>query len=747
MKRSLKWIASFTSCLLLCASFSAAAEDARYKIKFKKGQTAAGERLVEKLNGKRAKRRGRAARRLAAAELSPGQLRKLRASGLVESIEEDQRRYLAAERTPYGIAMVQSSALLADTASPRKVCIIDSGYDDTHEDLPGLNSNRVAGYSGVSGELWHEDGNGHGTHVAGTIAALGGNNTGVVGVHTGSSLSLHIIKVFNNNGNWAYSSDLIDAVDRCVAAGSDVISMSLSGGGFSNFENNAFQSAADAGVILVAAASNSGSSSYAYPASYDSVISVAAINDQEQRASFSQYNNQVELAAPGVAVESTLPGDTYASWSGTSMATPHVSAVAAVLWGVNPGCTAADIRYHLGASAKDLGTPGRDVEYGYGLVQLQDADASIKQNGCAKPITTLTNGQTITGISESQGSIFDFRLTIEEGATDLMVTIDGANGDADLYVRYGNEPTLSEWDCRPYIGGSNEQCSFNPPQAGEYYGMIRAYSSFSNVSLSASWNGPVEPPTNQPPVAVISASTTSGPAPLAVDFDSGESTDDKLITARQWEFGDGATATNLISPSHVYQAPGTYTATLTVLDEEGESSTDEIVIQVNENQAPTAQLTVDGELEVGQTLTFDARSSNDTDGEIVSWSWAFGDTNSGTGETATHAYASAGNYTVELTVSDNNGAVGTADLQVSIADAPPPPAYPIEASWSLNRKGTRMRVFWSGATTSRVEIYKNGTRVARTRNDGQWNDRYPTSGATYVVCNDRSTTACSGDLP
>ena len=196
--------------------------------------------------------------------------------------------------------MVQSSALLADTASPRKVCIIDSGYDDTHEDLPGLNSNRVAGYSGVSGELWHEDGNGHGTHVAGTIAALGGNNTGVVGVHTGSSLSLHIIKVFNNNGNWAYSSDLIDAVDRCVAAGSDVISMSLSGGGFSNFENNAFQSAADAGVILVAAASNSGSSSYAYPASYDSVISVAAINDQEQRASFSQYNNQVELAAPAV---------------------------------------------------------------------------------------------------------------------------------------------------------------------------------------------------------------------------------------------------------------------------------------------------------------------------------------------------------------------------------------------------------------------------------------------------------------
>ena len=100
-----------------------------------------------------------------------------------------------------------------------------------------------------------------------------------------------------------------------------------------------------------------------YPASYDSVVSVAAVDSSGNHASFSQYNNQVEVAAPGVGVRSTLPGNRYASYNGTSMATPHVSAVYALVWSQHRQCTPAQIRRVVNITAEDRGTPGRDPYY------------------------------------------------------------------------------------------------------------------------------------------------------------------------------------------------------------------------------------------------------------------------------------------------------------------------------------------------------------------------------------------------
>ena len=156
--------------------------------------------------------------------------------------------------------------------------------------------------------------------TAGTIAAIGGNNEGVVGVNRNGQIKLHIVKVFDNNGMWTWASDLIKAVESCVAVGSTVVNMSLGGGGYLKIEKEAYDRVYNQdGVLLVASAGNSGSSAKSYPASYPAVLSVGAINKNNQRASFSQYNNQVDLCAPGVGVQSTVPGGGYRKYDGVSL--------------------------------------------------------------------------------------------------------------------------------------------------------------------------------------------------------------------------------------------------------------------------------------------------------------------------------------------------------------------------------------------------------------------------------------------
>lgn len=290
----------------------------------------------------------------------------------------DTKVYLQAEQTPYGIDKVKALQVPDTNVSNRKVCIIDTGYDINHPDLTS-NPNVVTGYEGeFSAGDWDYDGHGHGTHVAGTIAAIGGNNKGVVGVNRNGEVKLHIVKVFNDSGNWAWGSSLVAAVEACVDAGSNIVSMSLGGGGFSQLEANAYKRIfTDDDVLLVAAAGNDGNTAFSYPASYDHVMSVAATDSNNVVAGFSQKNSQVDIAAPGVAVLSTLPSHVassgYSAWSGTSMATPHVSGVAALVWSLDTTKSAAEIRGILEQSAQDLGAPGRDDSYGHGLVRADRA--------------------------------------------------------------------------------------------------------------------------------------------------------------------------------------------------------------------------------------------------------------------------------------------------------------------------------------------------------------------------------------
>jgi len=247
--------------------------------------------------------------------LSDAGRQRLEGDAEIESVEPDYRRYPQLQSKPYGITMVQAddpfllAATATQTTSDVMVCIIDSGYQQTHEDLAG---NTVTGVDNAGTGSWNVDTCGHGSHVAGTIAAVD-NNVGVVGVNGNGKLNLHIQKVFDGSTCvWTYASTLAQAVSNCRTAATNggkklVISMSLGGGGPTAAENTAFQTAYNAGVLSIAAAGNAGTSAVSYPAGYSSVMSVAAVDAASAKASFSQFNSDVEIAAPGVGVVSTTP--------------------------------------------------------------------------------------------------------------------------------------------------------------------------------------------------------------------------------------------------------------------------------------------------------------------------------------------------------------------------------------------------------------------------------------------------------
>lgn len=579
-----------------------------------------------------------AAQSAIAVDLSAADLATLQADQTVDYIEEDHKRYPMAQQVPYGYTMVQANQVSDQYASNQKVCVIDSGLDLPHEDFL---SGNITGTNDSGTGNWYDNGGPHGTHVAGTIAALN-NNVGIVGVLPNGNLKLHIVKVFNEAG-WGYSSTLANAVNTCVSNGSTVINMSLGGSGSSTTESNAMQAAYNQGVLLIAAAGNDGNTAMSYPASYDSVVSVAAVDKNKALADFSQRNAQVELSGPGVDVRSTYPegtglesilsvgsnsydsspmtnssdgsanaalascglGETtctnvankicviergnvsfvqkvqscqnggglaaiiynnttgdfggtlgdnpgtsipalavtqtvgqslmgqlgqtgyissgasnYGLMSGTSMASPHVAAVAALVWSHHPLCTNAQIRNVLAVTAEDLGTAGRDNSFGHGLVRTKTAIDYITQNGCdgsgsggggggeEPPVTgnQLTNGTAVTGLSGAAGAALSYVMQVPAGASNLNFAMSGGTGDADVYVKFGSEPTTSSYDCRPYKSGNAESCAFATPQTGTYYVKIIGYSAFSGVSLLGSFT---EAPTGGNQGATLTESNIS----------------------------------------------------------------------------------------------------------------------------------------------------------------------------------------------------------------------------------------------
>ncbi|WP_337841281.1 S8 family serine peptidase [Rheinheimera sp.] len=470
--------------------------------------------------------------------------------------------------TPYAVYQSQANQLQFQSGAGIKVCVIDSGLDQSNSDFEW---GSITGDNDAGTGNWYQAGGPHGTHVAGTIGAAD-NGYGVVGMAPG--VPMHIIKVFNAEG-WGYSSDLAYAAQKCRTAGANIISMSLGGGGANTTESNAFKSFTDAGGLVLAAAGNDGNNVRSYPAGYPSVMMIGANDANNNIADFSQYPSCtlqgktdeticVEATAGGVDTLSTYPageatnasltangaafasssmentgsasaatffmgtaestnsgaagkicmidrgvisfhdkvkncqnsggvgaviinntagmlygtlGDAstnttsipavgaayedrsallaattatvhigasdYGLMSGTSMATPAVAGVAALVWSNNPGCTGSQIRSALKATAQDAGAAGKDVYFGYGIVKAAAAHQYLQTNGCAG-----SGGGTGTAISlslkavKSKGSNYvdlswgnatTSNVDIYRNSVKVMTTAnDGAHRDGPL---------------------------------------------------------------------------------------------------------------------------------------------------------------------------------------------------------------------------------------------------------------------------------------------------------------------------
>ncbi|KMK76635.1 peptidase S8 [Alkalihalobacillus pseudalcaliphilus] len=297
-----------------------------------------------------------------AVELSPADIKALEAESGIAYIEEDFDVTIANQTVPWGIAQVQAPQAheLGHSGSGTKVAVLDTGIAE-HADLF-----IHGGASFVAGEPDYHDLNGHGTHVAGTIAALN-DGAGVIGV--APDAELYAVKVLGASGSGSVSS-IAQGLEWAGDNGMDVANLSLGSPVGSDTLEQAVNYATDSGVLVVAASGNSGSGTVSYPARYDNAFAVGATDQVNNRASFSQYGTGLDIVAPGVEVESTYLNGEYASLSGTSMATPHVAGVAALIKAKNPMLSNEEIRQQLVQTATPLGSADM---YGSGLVNAEVA--------------------------------------------------------------------------------------------------------------------------------------------------------------------------------------------------------------------------------------------------------------------------------------------------------------------------------------------------------------------------------------
>ncbi|WZY01672.1 S8 family peptidase [Bacillus sp. FSL W7-1360] len=295
------------------------------------------------------------------ASLTAEEARKLQEAGGVSYVEKDALMTISRQTTPENIMQIGAPAAHRRDLSGEgvKVAVLDTGIAN-HPDL------RIAGgVSFIDGESY-TDKNGHGTHVAGTIAARD-NHIGVVGV--APDADLYAVNVLGSAGS-ALTSVVIQGIEWAIENDMDIVNLSLGSNAPSRTLEAAVDAARENDVLVVAASGNDGHPFVSYPARYLSVLSVGAVDENNRRASFSQYGSGLDIVAPGVDVLSTYLDGSYVRASGTSMATPAVTGAAALLKEKHPAWTASQIEMGLLTEADSLRSR---FEYGYGLLNADRA--------------------------------------------------------------------------------------------------------------------------------------------------------------------------------------------------------------------------------------------------------------------------------------------------------------------------------------------------------------------------------------
>lgn len=418
----------------------------------------------------------------------------------VRYVERD-RTYEASDQThPWGVDRIDADATTAtgSTGSGAHVAVIDSGIDQDH---PDLEANLGTGKSFVDYTNSWDDDLGHGTHCAGIVGAVD-DGQGVVGVAPGATL--HAGKVLDDNGFGSWS-DIAAGIVWAANQDYDVINLSLGGSTFSQTLADACNYAYNEGVLPVAAAGNGYGASVEYPAAYAPVLAVSATTESDSLASFSNLGPNVELAAPGANVYSTVPDGEYGYKNGTSMACPHVAGVAGILMSSGGGGNSSDLaRAQLHETAEDIGLSGN--EQGFGLV---DAEAAVGDSTIGE-VGQVTTGQANSGTWHN----VSFTGSYDNIPVVVMKPV-SYNGRETCHIRLrdvtidGFEYQIEEWDYQNQ-SHTDETISYLVLETGQHTLGDGTTAEVDRVTVDQSSERVSTQQFDQTPVVVSQSQTTNG---------------------------------------------------------------------------------------------------------------------------------------------------------------------------------------------------------------------------------------------
>ena len=551
------------------------------------------------------------------------------------------------------------------------VAVVDTGVQPNHPDLGTL----VPGYDFVNDDENTSDDEGHGTAVAGIVAAQGNNDQGIAGVCW--QCRIMPVKVLDSEG-LGTDSDVASGIVWAVDHRAEVINLSLGGPDSSQTLAGAVSYAQSRGVVVVAAAGNEGQWQVPdYPAAYPGVISVGAVGEADHYYDFSNWGSWVQVEAPGCTntthwSDIVRPDSLYynlgdpdvsyyptpSQFCGTSAAAPFVAGLAGLARSYNPSASALSI-----ADAIEQTATPRPPVYGEGnsVYGFIDASAAIQAIALAPA-----------------GPQASFTPSVTAGGEPLRVTFTNTSTDATSYV----------WT---FGDGSDSTTTTSPIHTFAHPGTY-------DVSLMAT-RSPGESTmafatiTVEGAQASFTPSVTAGLAPLGVGF-TNTSTN---ATSYVWTFGDGSASTTTTSPVHTFDQVGTFSVSLVATGSSGDSATASATITVNPPIVPVASFRlnrVSGTVPL--TVTFTNGSSR-----AASYRWSFGDRTPSSIETSPqHTFTSSGTYEVTLTATGEGGSATTSRNVIVKSKAPSKPDLKVSLARTASRHDGLLHVDSLVATVS-----------------------------------------------
>lgn len=643
------------------------------------------------------------------------------------------------------------------------VGVIDTGVDYSHPDLAAnawVNSGEIAGdgidndgngyiddvhgINAITDAGDPMDDEGHGTHVSGTIGASGNNGVGIVGVNHDVSIAGCKFLAADGTGSTSGAIKCIDYMVGLKNSGVNlrVLNNSWGGGGYSQALADAITASEQADILFVAAAGNDAVDNDVnphYPSNYenDNVLSIASTDSRDNMSGFSQWGlTSVDMGAPGSAILSTIPGGGYASYSGTSMATPHVAGAAALVLSVNPDLTSLELKELLMSSGDANAALNGKTVAGTRLNVNQaviDADPTPGFKLSVSPVSqqatvgdTVTYTFTIGSVAQWDG---DVSLALAADLTDASLSATTARpgdevvltvatnsdtqwGNYDFTVTASTDEQVKDQTVslmlqpaglNDFTYSSNERVEIpdNSPEGASSVITVAddltIFGTTADVDITHTWSGDLV-------LTLISAQGTE----VTLQSNEGGSDDDIVKSFTSTVFNSEVATGDWTL--NVEDTAGADTGNIN-----GWSLTFSAIGEVSP-QPPEAGFNVSAQ---GLTATF-TDTSRDVNDDISQWSWNFGDGATSTDANPVHAYAESGSYEVELTVTDSENNSDTFTQTVVVSD--------VEIELTLKRANKsrldtmRVELNWEEVGAESLSLYRNGELVGTVSDNGRYRD-------------------------